>query len=47
VPYVTKSVNWVRVEQRFPVRIRLEHPPENLMRLGASAVVQIRSGDKC
>jgi membrane fusion protein, multidrug efflux system len=47
VPYVAKSVNWVRVEQRFPVRIRLEHPAENLMRLGASAVVQIRPGDKC
>ena len=47
VPYVAKSVNWVRVEQRFPVRIRLEHPAENLMRLGASAVVEIRPGDKC
>ena len=29
VPYVAKSVNWVRVEQRFPVRVRLENPPEN------------------
>ncbi len=47
VPYVAKSVNWVRVEQRFPVRVRLENPPENLMRLGASAVVEIRPEDKC
>ena len=47
VPYVAKSVNWVRVEQRFPVRVRLQDPPENLMRLGASAVVQILHGDKC
>lgn len=47
VPYVAKSVNWVRVAQRFPVRIRLRDPPERLMRLGASAVVQIRPRDGC
>jgi multidrug efflux system membrane fusion protein len=47
VPYVAKSVNWVRVEQRFPVRVHLENPPEQLMRLGASAVVQIRQGGDC
>jgi membrane fusion protein, multidrug efflux system len=47
VPYVAKSVNWVRVEQRFPVRVRLEDPPENLMRLGASAAVKIRPADEC
>ena len=47
VPYVAKSVNWVRVAQRFPVRIRLRHPPERLMRLGASAVVQIRPRNPC
>jgi membrane fusion protein, multidrug efflux system len=47
VPYVQRSVNWVRVAQRFPVRIRLENPPEHLMRLGASAVVEVKHGDKC
>ncbi len=47
VPYVAKSVNWVRVAQRFPVRVRLQDPPERLMRLGASAVVQIRPRDRC
>ena len=47
VPYVQKSLNWVRVAQRFPVRIRLDDPPERLMRLGASAVVEIRHGDAC
>ena len=47
VPYVAESVNWVRVEQRFPVHVRLQDPPENLMRLGASGVVQILRGDKC
>jgi multidrug efflux system membrane fusion protein len=47
VPLVAKSVNWVRVEQRFPVRVRLENPPEGLMRLGASAVVEIRPRGAC
>jgi membrane fusion protein, multidrug efflux system len=47
VPYVERSMNWVRVAQRFPVRIRLENPPEHLMKLGASAVVQIKHGDSC
>ena len=47
LPYVQKSLNWVRVAQRFPVRVRLEEPPEALMRLGASAVVEIRHGSAC
>jgi membrane fusion protein, multidrug efflux system len=47
VPYVQRSVNWVRVAQRFPVRVRLENPPEQLMRLGASAVVEVKHGDRC
>jgi multidrug efflux system membrane fusion protein len=47
VPYVERSLNWVRVAQRFPVRIRLEAPPNALMRLGASAVVEVRHGDAC
>jgi len=47
LPYVQKSMNWVRVAQRFPVRVRLHEPPEPLMRLGASAVVEIRHGDAC
>jgi multidrug efflux system membrane fusion protein len=47
VPYVERSLNWVRVAQRFPVRIRLEDPPTELMRLGASAVVEVRHGSAC
>jgi len=47
VPYVEPSLNWVRVEQRFPVRIRLENPPEPLMRIGASAVVEVKHGAAC
>jgi membrane fusion protein, multidrug efflux system len=47
VPYVERSLNWVRVAQRFPVRIRLEEPPPDLMRLGASAVVEVKHGAAC
>jgi multidrug efflux system membrane fusion protein len=47
VPYVPKSLKWVRIIQRFPVRIRLENPPANLMRVGASAVVVVRHGEGC
>jgi membrane fusion protein, multidrug efflux system len=47
VPYVERSLNWVRVAQRFPVRIRLERPPPQVMRLGASAVVEVKHGPQC
>jgi multidrug efflux system membrane fusion protein len=47
VPYVERSLNWVRVAQRFPVRVRLEAPPPALMRLGASAIVQVKHGAAC
>ena len=47
VPYVERSLNWVRVAQRFPVRIRLESPPPHVLRLGASAVVEVKHGRQC
>src|SRR5262249_42844328 len=46
VPYVERSVNWVRVAQRFPVRVKLEQPPQDL-RLGQSATVEVKYGAKC
>ncbi|HET6470802.1 MAG TPA: HlyD family secretion protein, partial [Pseudomonadales bacterium] len=47
VPYVERSLNWVRVAQRFPVRVELLNPPAELVRLGASAVVEVKRGDGC
>jgi len=47
LPYVQQSVNWVRVSQRFPVRIQLTSPPDKLARIGASATVEIRHGAAC
>ncbi|MCX5495720.1 multidrug transporter subunit MdtN [Kaistia dalseonensis] len=47
LPYVPKSLNWVRIVQPFPVRIRLIDPPEDLMRMGASAVAIVNHGRQC
>ncbi len=47
LPYVQNSVNWVRVAQRFPVRVRIEAPAEQLVRVGASAIVEVRHGQSC
>src|SRR5881398_2500307 len=42
VPYVKRELNWVRVAQRFPVRIEVENPDQNLFRMGGSAVAIIK-----
>lgn len=47
LPYVPKELDWVQIAQRFPVRIELINPPENLMRIGASASTVVRDGDHC
>jgi multidrug efflux system membrane fusion protein len=47
VPYVERSLNWVRVAQRFPVRVRLQNPSAGLMRLGATAVIEVKRGPAC
>lgn len=47
LPYVPKSLNWVRIAQHFPVRIKLIDPPSELTRVGASAVVTVHNGNKC
>jgi multidrug efflux system membrane fusion protein len=41
VPPIARDLNWIRIAQRFPVRILLDRPPEELMRIGASAVVVV------
>lgn len=49
VPYVQKSMNWVRVAQRFPVRIKLTMTPElePYVRKGVSATTIIHDGTQC
>ena len=43
LPIVARSLNWVRVARRYPVSIRLIDPPQDLMRIGASAIVLVGS----
>ena len=46
LPRVQRSINWVRVAQRFPVKIRVVKPDAELFRVGASAVAALQSGSK-
>jgi multidrug efflux system membrane fusion protein len=41
LPHVESTLNWVRIAARFPVRVLLDAPPDDLMRYGASAVIVI------
>jgi membrane fusion protein, multidrug efflux system len=41
LPHIASTLNWVRIAARFPVRVLLDEPPQDLMRLGASAVIEI------
>jgi len=45
LPRVPRSINWVRVAQRFPVRIRVDQPDASVFRIGASAVAIMSSPD--
>ncbi len=47
LPAVEPTLNWVRLAQRFPVRIILDDPdPEFPYRMGATAVVTIKGVEK-
>lgn len=45
LPRVSRDINWVRVAQRFPVRIRITSTDTALFRMGTSAVVKIHSNE--
>jgi multidrug efflux system membrane fusion protein len=42
LPDVQRTLNWVHLASRFPVRVRIQDNPSNVFRLGESAVVIIR-----
>ncbi|EAA7245795.1 multidrug transporter subunit MdtN [Salmonella enterica] len=41
LPRVSRSINWVRVAQRFPVKIMVDKPDADIFRIGASAVATL------
>jgi membrane fusion protein, multidrug efflux system len=42
LPDVQRTLNWVHLASRYPVRVRVENPPPDLFRVGESAVITIR-----
>ncbi len=42
LPKVNRSINWVRVAQRFPVKFLVHNPDPELFRIGASAVAVLQ-----
>jgi multidrug efflux system membrane fusion protein len=42
LPNVQRTLNWVHLASRFPVRVRVMEPSPDLFRIGESAVVVIR-----
>jgi multidrug efflux system membrane fusion protein len=42
LPDVQRTLNWVHLASRFPVRVRVENAPPDLFRVSQSAVVVIR-----
>jgi multidrug efflux system membrane fusion protein len=42
LPDVQRTLNWVHLASRFPVRVRIENPPDEIFRLGESSIVVIR-----
>ena len=42
LPDVQRTLNWVHLASRYPVRVRVDNPPGDLFRIGESAVITIR-----
>ena len=42
LPDVQRTLNWVHLASRYPVRVRVQNPPFDLLRVGESAVITIR-----
>ncbi|CAM2168303.1 putative multidrug efflux pump membrane fusion protein [Paraburkholderia sacchari] len=45
LPSVQRTINWVHVSQRFPVKIAVRNPDSDLFRIGTSAVATLKRGD--
>jgi membrane fusion protein, multidrug efflux system len=42
LPDLQRTLNWVHLASRYPVRVRVENPTPDLFRVGESAVITIR-----
>jgi multidrug efflux system membrane fusion protein len=41
LPAVQRSLSWVHLAARYPVRIRIQSPPSDLLRVGQTAVAVV------
>jgi membrane fusion protein, multidrug efflux system len=41
LPAIERSLNWVHLAARYPVRIRIDSPPSSLLRIGENAVAVV------
>jgi len=46
LPDIQRTLSWVHLASRYPVRIRIELPSSDAVRLGESAVVVIRGYER-
>ncbi|MGC2398624.1 MAG: biotin/lipoyl-binding protein [Acidobacteriaceae bacterium] len=42
LPNIERTLNWVHLSSRFPVRVRVQNPDPDLFRIGATAVTVVR-----
>ena len=42
LPNIERTLNWVHLSARFPVRVRIEDPDPQLFRIGETAVTVVR-----
>jgi multidrug efflux system membrane fusion protein len=42
LPNIERTLNWVHLSTRFPVRVRIQDPDSDLFRIGATAVTVVR-----
>jgi len=42
LPNIERTLNWVHLSARFPVRVHIDKPDPNLFRIGATAVTVVR-----
>ena len=42
LPSVDRTLSWVHLAARYPVRIRIQSPPQNLLRIGQTAVTVVQ-----
>ena len=45
LPATDRTLNWVHLAARYPVRVRILNAPAGILRVGATSLVTIQGGD--